>query len=314
MQVFNSLLIGEDGNIKSFTQFRDDVARTGTLFNKTYLKTEYNTALSSAQMAQKWDEFAEDDILQYSTVGDDRVRPAHALLDGTTAPKTDAVWQRIWPPLDWECRCTIIHGISSNVKKHNTRQLIKDARIPPQFQNNSGITKTIFDKENIYYQDSFNEDRELRAEVNYGMPSVPKIYADNGFPAPKKLETKDQANDWWTKKAGTQRGSFDVTDRLGTVIRLDNDSRIHIFEQNNEGRYVDVQNIEDILADPDEIWSIRENDVLKTKYIKYYEDYPYVVEVDGIRAYTMYSYEKGGKLNEASIKRDRRGILLFRKN
>ena len=52
-----------------------------------------------------------DEILwgyKYVTVGDDRVRDEHAALEGTTAPKDDPIWQTIWPPNGWACRCQTI--------------------------------------------------------------------------------------------------------------------------------------------------------------------------------------------------------------
>lgn len=44
----------------------------------------------------------------YVTAGDDRVRPSHAALDGTTLPKSDPEWLTIAPPNGYNCRCRII--------------------------------------------------------------------------------------------------------------------------------------------------------------------------------------------------------------
>lgn len=43
----------------------------------------------------------------YRTAGDDRVRPAHAALDGFSARNNDVVWNRIYPPCGYNCRCTV---------------------------------------------------------------------------------------------------------------------------------------------------------------------------------------------------------------
>lgn len=45
---------------------------------------------------------------QYVTVGDMPVREDHAALDGMTAAKNNVVWETHWPPIDWNCRCTVI--------------------------------------------------------------------------------------------------------------------------------------------------------------------------------------------------------------
>jgi SPP1 gp7 family putative phage head morphogenesis protein len=45
---------------------------------------------------------------KYVTVGDNRVRPTHVPLDGTTLPKDDPFWQKNRPPNGWACRCQVI--------------------------------------------------------------------------------------------------------------------------------------------------------------------------------------------------------------
>jgi SPP1 gp7 family putative phage head morphogenesis protein len=45
---------------------------------------------------------------QYRTMEDDRVRPAHAALDGIVLPADHEFWQSHYPPWDWGCRCTVI--------------------------------------------------------------------------------------------------------------------------------------------------------------------------------------------------------------
>lgn len=42
---------------------------------------------------------------KYVTVGDDRVRPTHAAMDGVTLPKDDPFWDVNYPPCGWACRC-----------------------------------------------------------------------------------------------------------------------------------------------------------------------------------------------------------------
>lgn len=50
---------------------------------------------------------------QYLTVGDDRVRPSHAILDKFTALAADPVWKRIYPPRGRSCRCIVIPLLAS---------------------------------------------------------------------------------------------------------------------------------------------------------------------------------------------------------
>ena len=78
-EAFPSLL-DDDGNRKPFEHFLNDVQKVNENYNKWYLKAEYNFALSSADMASRWQGWWEDEdrdryLLQYRTVGD--AMPVH---------------------------------------------------------------------------------------------------------------------------------------------------------------------------------------------------------------------------------------------
>lgn len=80
--------------------------------------------MASAEMAAKWEQFAEDGDeynLQYRTVGDDHVRPEHAALHGVTLPMSDPFWQEYYPPNGWNCRCSVTQVRKSKypVTDHN---------------------------------------------------------------------------------------------------------------------------------------------------------------------------------------------------
>ena len=104
-------LIDENGNRKPFEQFFNDVQKIDHTYNKNYLRAEYNFVQSSAEMAAKWEKFAEDGDrynLQYRTAGDSKVRPEHATLNGVTLPMSDPFWESYYPPNGWNCRCTVV--------------------------------------------------------------------------------------------------------------------------------------------------------------------------------------------------------------
>ena len=109
-EAFPSLL-DENGNRKPFERFLNDVQKINDTYNSHYLRAEYNFVQSSAQMAAKWEQFAEDGDrynLQYRTAGDSKVRPAHAALNGVTLPPSDPFWQTYYPPNGWNCRCNVV--------------------------------------------------------------------------------------------------------------------------------------------------------------------------------------------------------------
>ena len=109
-EAFPSLL-DENGERKPFERFLNDVQSIDSTYNSNYLRAEYNFVQASAQMAAKWEKFAEDGDrynLQYRTAGDGKVRPEHAALNGVTLPPSDPFWEEYYPPNGWNCRCTVV--------------------------------------------------------------------------------------------------------------------------------------------------------------------------------------------------------------
>ena len=88
----------------------------------------------------------------------------------------------------------------------------------------------------------------------------------------------------------------------------------HFLDSKQDSRWKHISNTEDIKKNPVELWSQKQNGKIKRFYVKYYNDFPYVVRVDGADAYTMHNFESNGKLNEPSVRMLRRGVLLYRKN
>ena len=110
-ETFPSLL-DDDGTRKPFERFLKDVQTVNEKYNRLYLKAEYNFAMSSADMAAKWQSWWTDEdrdryLLQYRTVGDKRVREVHRTLHNVTLPITSKFWDEYFPPNGRHCRCTV---------------------------------------------------------------------------------------------------------------------------------------------------------------------------------------------------------------
>lgn len=82
--------------------------------NSYQLEAIFRTQTQMAYSAARW-QTDQDPAIQeilwgykYVTVGDDRVRPEHQLLDGVTLPKEHSFWTTSFPPNGWNCRCQAI--------------------------------------------------------------------------------------------------------------------------------------------------------------------------------------------------------------
>ncbi len=176
MQYYRDGMVDKNGNIKSFDTFKKWVADSGEMFNIQHLKVEYDMAHSSALMAKAWDEL-DSDLVEFSTAGDNQVRPKHALLDKFTAPKSDAIWRRICPPLEWGCRCKIGPGNKNTPRKLTNTEaynIVKDEVKGTIFENNTAVSKIIFNENHPYFQNANGKEKQLNWS-NYGMDKISKI-------------------------------------------------------------------------------------------------------------------------------------------
>jgi SPP1 gp7 family putative phage head morphogenesis protein len=318
MLEYRNLMYDNSGQILSFSKFRKAVSDKGKIFNDVYLQTEYDTALQSSIMAHRWDTM-QSEYLEFSTVGDGRVRPEHATLDGLTYPKSHPIWNRMYPPLAWNCRCTVIPGIASKYDSKDEIAVEKQVAASVKgtiFDNNVGKSRLIFKDGHPYY----NSLKHPLDYKNYGLLPIDKIEEKGGLKPVSKLNSKDEYDVFWKQKTNHDKGIV-ISDPLNqTVLFPDqsltkkgkpNDSfRDHLLSRKNEPeRYKLVANIEDIIKKPDEIWSVLkrgDKNPLTTHYIKYYDGDPMLVVTVENEAKTIFS------LNETGYS-TRKGILLYRK-
>lgn len=82
--------------------------------NSYTIENVFRTQVAMSHSAGRWNANSQPEIQEilwgytYNTVGDDRVRPTHAAMDGTRAPKDDPLWDRFTPPCGYSCRCQLI--------------------------------------------------------------------------------------------------------------------------------------------------------------------------------------------------------------
>lgn len=142
-----------DGDVvKSFAEFKKDAMQVYDIYNKDYLKSEYNTAIASAEMAAKWVTIQDDiDVLpnlRYSTT--EVACPICAPLDGTTLPATDSFWDVYYPPNHYNCMCVALQegeDVTLTQNPPSTKHEMDDV-----FIGNVGKDKVVFNADHPYFQ------------------------------------------------------------------------------------------------------------------------------------------------------------------
>ena len=165
----NSLLIDDTGNVRPFDAFRNEVLKLNNLYNVEHLRTEYNHARATSTMAGKWQKFQNDKgalpYLQFDTVGDGRVRAAHQKLDGIIKPVDDEFWNTYYPPLDWNCRCSVRQLAVGEVTETQGAEL---PQVKADFKYNWGKEKFIFPPDHPQF--TIDAGDQANADNNFGLP------------------------------------------------------------------------------------------------------------------------------------------------
>jgi hypothetical protein len=152
---------------ESYKEFHEGAVQVYDLYNKTWLKTEYDTAIGQAQMAVKWTGFEKNkDILPmliYSTIGD--ACDICAPLDGFAAPVDDPAWNSICPLNHFHCECLIIQD-DSEANKFDISEV--EEKMDDDFKMNPGKDGYIFKDTHPYFEVA-KGDRGL-AQQNFDLP------------------------------------------------------------------------------------------------------------------------------------------------
>ena len=163
----------DNGVKSSWADFKKKAHTVFDEYNVNYLKTEYNTAVGQAQMARDWVQFElESDLfpfLTYQTQHDQRVRDAHAMINGVTRPVKDSFWTYYMPKNGWNCRCFVTshqHATVTKIPKGIPRW--GSPEFPEVFKMNPGKDKMIFKKDHPYFEVA-KGDKGFKKK-NFGLP------------------------------------------------------------------------------------------------------------------------------------------------
>lgn len=150
-------LVDENGKLKPFRIWKEEVASIARHFVGPWLQTEYNTAVIRAHNAADWLNFERNkDIfpnLRWMPTTSPNPEESHRLFweRKVTRPINDPFWNKHRPGDRWNCKCTLeatddpITDIPSETNKE---------RPQPGLKENPAKTKQIFDKSHPYFPKS----------------------------------------------------------------------------------------------------------------------------------------------------------------
>ena len=136
----------EKGTKRPFREFRKLAEGVLTNYNKTWLKTEYDTAIAAARSARDWQNFeAEADLypnLEYMRTVSATPRQEHLTYVGIIRPLNDPFWNTHLPPIGFNCGCSV----RNTDTEPNDIPLDIDQADPvaPALQNNPAKTGMLF--------------------------------------------------------------------------------------------------------------------------------------------------------------------------
>lgn len=151
MKAMSEALEGPDGKLRSFLEFKR-VVKSIIGDHMQWLKTEYQTAISSSQMAAQWMRIQRDKdilpLLEFDAVMDNRTTELCKSLNRVIRPVDDPFWDAYYPPNHFNCR--------SGVRQIRDGEITKDENIdypdlPKMFLTNVGKTGLAFPSGSAYY-------------------------------------------------------------------------------------------------------------------------------------------------------------------
>jgi len=105
----------------TFTDFQDRayelLSNPSPVHLEMVYRTNIQTALNAGKFYEGMDAIEELPYWEYVTVGDDRVRPAHAEMEGKIYRKDDPVWTVWFPPNGFNCRCSVVEWDDFSLKQ-----------------------------------------------------------------------------------------------------------------------------------------------------------------------------------------------------
>lgn len=223
-----------------------------------YLNTNLRTAMQSSFHAAQYIRLKDESVrdlypaYQYKTADDNRVRESHRKLHDKIWKNDDPVWDSIYPPNGFNCRCYVkplnVDEMNNSAVEPVTssdaqlKQILSDGEIDKDFDRNPGQIKSIWGKwlaakfKDLNYEEKFAE--MFAYEILTNKPAAKKvtgIVIKEGVDKESQIkDVLDNANEVWAKTyeangvTGTRMNAIKYDEDGFTVIRINNNEAYEI--------------------------------------------------------------------------------------
>lgn len=331
VQQLNQALRESEG----YADFRKKASRITDTFNRRWQQTEYGTAINCAENASAYHRLKSEARVfpywEYRTAGDDRVREEHTALDGLTLRHDDPLWDQIYPPNGWKCRCYVVPRMAHEVEVSERSQHEKAGRymattdwknaVAQHWNINRAKQQIVFEANQMYIRKFAGNAAAYMDKVK---PDKWGLENSIGKLQKQAKETSKMFNGTPDEFWNANRQNIDgreylvVKDYNGREWRMDRksfDEHTSDRKKKRAFRTKSLANLFDVVKNPDEVWLGRDQgnsqktDMSLSNYnlIKYYKDTALAVslkiEKNKMKLKTWFVLKDSGK---------RRGLLIKR--
>ena len=267
----------------SYADFEKKASAICAKFNKTWQRTEYDTAYLSAQSASRYQQLIRKAKVfpywQYRAIHDEHTRPEHMKLDGVVLPAGDKLWDQIYPPNGWNCRCRVKPLLKNEFNgdfaemKNRVDEFLKSEEWTRAMDGGWDINRAkqglVYTANQFYVNMLSKGNQRILNNLNhadYGLPTIEECIKA----ATKEMPIYEGTTEEWYAEHKS------LTDYWGRKIVMPEDAFV---EHTTKKKYLKQRRpqilnaVIEILKAPDEIW-IKDHSRKKVdvNFIKYYKE------------------------------------------
>ncbi len=153
LRQLTTALVDDQKKLRSFSEFKKVAYTITDAHNNQWLKTEYNTAIASAQMGSKWQDIQANrhtlPLLQMDVIVDAQTSDICKPLEGIIKPIDDPFWATYYPPNHFACRTIVRQLAKGKITPDN--EIVHPEKVPPMFKTNLAQNGMLFPKDHPYF-------------------------------------------------------------------------------------------------------------------------------------------------------------------